>query len=91
MSKTEELHQSNCEKYGVFCEKCQYNEASYWERLKLKFHLLFCGGCRKYSKKNTHLSAAIRNAKFSNLTPEEQENFKQMLQSNFVKIRLNKK
>ncbi|MGO1584387.1 hypothetical protein [Mesonia sp.] len=89
MSKREDLQQSYCEKYGMFCDKCQYDEASFWERLKLKFHLFLCGGCREYSKKNTHLSKAIRNAELSTLTPEEQENFKQMLQNNLLEIRVN--
>ena len=70
MSKREDLQQSYCEKYGMFCDKCQYDEASFWERLKLKFHLFLCGGCREYSKKNTHLSKAIRNAETQALLPQ---------------------
>ncbi|TXK75527.1 hypothetical protein [Mesonia sp. K4-1] len=80
MSTSNNLRHSLCEKYGVFCDKCQYNEASIWEKLKLKFHLFMCGECRKYSQKNTQLSEVIKNAKLSNLTPEEQESFKILLQ-----------
>ena len=87
MSRLKNLQQHYCEKHSVFCDKCEYNEASYWERLKLKFHLFMCGGCREYSKKNTNLSKALKNANLSHLTSEEQESFKHMLQGNLIKTR----
>jgi len=80
MGTSKNLQQSLCEKYGVFCDKCQYDEASFWEKLKLRFHLFICRKCREYSKKNVHLSEMIAHAKLQHLTPEEQESFKVLLQ-----------
>ena len=31
-----------CEDAGQVCDKSQYKEASFWEKLKLNVHLLYC-------------------------------------------------
>jgi len=62
MSKKNTLFIS-CDEASHNCDKSQYNEASFWERLKLNIHLLYCKACRKYSNNNTKLSQVINHSK----------------------------
>jgi hypothetical protein len=50
---------TSCENANHFCDKAQYKEASFWEKLKLNLHLLYCKACRKYSSNNTKLTNVI--------------------------------
>ena len=46
----------SCDEATAICDKNQYGEASLSEKMKLMFHLAFCGYCSKYSKQNTLIS-----------------------------------
>jgi hypothetical protein len=48
-----------CDKANHVCDKTQYKEASFWEKIKLSIHLLYCKACRKYTKNNTKLTKLI--------------------------------
>ena len=43
----------SCDEATTICDKNQYGEASVREKIKLLFHLAFCGYCSEYSKQNT--------------------------------------
>lgn len=45
-----------CNEATTICDKSQYNEASFFEIIKLRFHLLFCNYCGLYSKQNNTIS-----------------------------------
>ena len=46
----------NCEEATSICNKNQYKEASWWEKMKLSFHLFICKSCGQYSKQNATLT-----------------------------------
>ncbi len=48
-----------CDEANHVCDKTQYKEASFFEKLKLNIHLIFCSFCRKYSKNNAKLTKCI--------------------------------
>lgn len=48
-----------CNKANHVCDKTQYKEASFLEKIKLSIHLLYCSACRKYTKNNTKLTKLI--------------------------------
>ena len=52
----------SCDEASHNCDKLQYNEASFWEKIKLNIHLLYCQACRKYSSNNTKLSKIIQDS-----------------------------
>ena len=52
-----------CHEANHFCDKNQYKEATFWEKVRLNIHLIYCRACRKYTARNTKLSKAIRNPK----------------------------
>ncbi len=52
----------SCDEANHSCDKSQYNEAAFWEKLKLNIHLLYCRVCRKYSINNSKLSKIINDS-----------------------------
>jgi hypothetical protein len=46
----------NCDEATAICNKNQYKEASFWEKLKLGIHIFICKKCRQYSKQNIILT-----------------------------------
>jgi hypothetical protein len=52
-----------CDEANHVCDKTQYKESSFWEKIKLNIHLIYCKACRKYTKNNKKLSSTIHKAK----------------------------
>ena len=69
-----------CDEARIICHKTQYNDASFFEVLKLKFHLLICKACAAFSRKNTKLTTLCEEATMRNLSEEEKLNMKQRIQ-----------
>lgn len=61
------------------CDKAQYDEASKWEVMKLKFHTFFCKTCAKHSKNNTQLTGFCSQANLHALLDQEKEAMKEAL------------
>ncbi len=51
----------SCEEANHNCDKSQYDEAGFWEKVKLSFHLIYCRACRKYSANNAKLTRLVNN------------------------------
>jgi hypothetical protein len=71
-----------CKRNGHYCDKSQYGELGFWEKLKMQYHLLFCKSCREYRKKNKRLTKAIEKSGISTLSQEEREELKTHLRHN---------
>ncbi|MCB0452867.1 MAG: hypothetical protein KDC94_08230 [Aequorivita sp.] len=69
-----------CDEAVHVCDRSQYNEASFLEKLKLKMHILICGLCRGHAKRNTKLTETIKSANLKTLLPEEKQSLKKRLQ-----------
>lgn len=46
----------NCDEATTICNKNQYNEAGFFEKLKLGLHIFLCKKCGLYSKQNTTIT-----------------------------------
>ncbi|HHC80175.1 MAG TPA: hypothetical protein ENK46_09860 [Flavobacteriia bacterium] len=46
----------SCEEATAICNKNQYKEASFWEKMKLQIHLFICKKCGLYSKQNATIT-----------------------------------
>ena len=55
----------SCEEAKIICDKAQYNEASFFDKIKLYVRLTYCHVTRSYSKKNKQLSQLIKNSKIN--------------------------
>lgn len=69
-----------CEEAAIICHKTQYKEATFWERMSLKFHLIMCKICPQFSKKNTKLTQLCEKSKLYALSEEEKLKMKLKLQ-----------
>ncbi len=71
----------HCDESNSICDKTQYNEATFWEKIKLNIHLIYCKFCRMYTKKNSKLTKIIKSSELEYLKTSEKE----ALQSSFEK------
>ncbi|MDV7186340.1 hypothetical protein R3X25_03525 [Lutibacter sp. TH_r2] len=55
-----------CDEATTICDKSQYGEASFWEKIKLSFHIFMCKNCSLYSKQNAVLSKCLQKQKCKN-------------------------
>lgn len=69
-----------CEKATQNCDKAQYSECTFWNKIKLNLHLVICGACRKYTKNNSKLTKLCKQ-KLVKLEPKA----KQELETTFNK------
>lgn len=66
----------SCDKAAEICTKTQYEEASWRQILKLKFHIFFCKNCAKFSAKNTEFTTFCESANLKTLDTEAKEAMK---------------
>lgn len=69
-----------CDKAVHVCDKSQYNEASFFEKLMFKLHILMCNLCRGHAKSNIKLTNDIKAANIKILHPDEKQLLKTRLQ-----------
>lgn len=69
----------SCEKAATICNKTQYREASFMEKMKLKFHLFMCKACSKHSRQNTQFTTLCEKANLQSLSEQEKLKMKQEL------------
>jgi len=69
----------SCEKAAILCNKTQYKEASFMDKLKLRFHLFMCKTCSKFTKKNTELTSICEKANLHSLSEPEKIIMKEQL------------
>ncbi|MBT8261042.1 MAG: hypothetical protein HKO92_04895 [Flavobacteriaceae bacterium] len=65
-----------CDEANHNCDKSQYNEATFWEKIKLTVHLIYCRACREYSNKNAKLTKIVDNPKIDCLNKDEKKKIK---------------
>ena len=76
-----------CDEATTICDKSQYNESTFWEKVKLNIHFVLCKICRLYTKQNNFLTVLINGNKESlcsnerhSLSEQEKERFKKELE-----------
>ncbi len=73
----------SCEKASVICNKTQYKEASFNERLKLRLHLILCDTCSKFAADNKKLTSLCEKANLHGLSEQEKTLMKHQLREKF--------
>lgn len=69
----------SCEEAAHICNKKQYKEASWKERIQLFMHLVVCKTCSAFSRKNTNLTTLCDKAEMPSLTAQEKLEMKKRL------------
>ena len=75
---------TSCDKANLTCDKAQYKEATFWEKIKLNLHLIWCAACRRYSKNNAKLTRLV-NYKEVKLQPSEKTKIKSAFEQELAK------
>ncbi|MGZ0017594.1 hypothetical protein [Yeosuana sp. AK3] len=66
----------SCHEANHVCDKSQYKESTFWEKVKLNVHLLYCKACREYTNVNSKLTAAISDSKVTCMDKNSKEYLK---------------
>jgi hypothetical protein len=78
-----------CSEANHVCDKSQYKESSFWEKVKLNIHLLYCKACREYTKQNINLSSIITKSKVTCMDKKNKDclktEFEKALKENNIK------
>lgn len=69
----------SCEKATELCTRSQYEEATWWQVIKLKLHLFYCKSCSKFSAKNSKFTTLCEQANMHVITENEKEAMKEQL------------
>jgi len=74
----------SCPDANHFCDKNQYKEASFWEKVKLNIHLIYCKACRSYSAKNSKLSKLVKDPKVISINEYDKNAMKEQLKKKML-------
>lgn len=75
----------SCEEANHVCDKTQYKEASFWEKVKLNLHLIYCRACRKYTARNSKLTKLVKSSKMETLEHSEKDQIKVAFEKELAK------
>ena len=68
-----------CKEANHICDKTQYKEATFWEKVRLNIHLIYCRACRKYTARNTKLTKVVKDPQVSTVSKEEKAELQELL------------
>ncbi len=75
----------DCSEAAFNCDKAQYNEASFYEKIKIHLHILFCKPCKKYTKQNIKLTTLIEKSNLKSCPGEDKKIWKQIIEEEISK------
>lgn len=70
-----------CQDAASYCNKVEYREASFSDKMKLRLHLLFCKPCKDYNHKNQKLTQLLKQADLKSCSKEEKESYRQRMEA----------
>lgn len=74
-----------CEEANHICDKNQYKEASFKEKIKLMIHTLYCNACRKYSLSNSKLTELFKKSNINTIAVSEKNKMKTLFEKELSK------
>lgn len=83
MSKKKKSFFVDCSEAAICCDKAQYAEASFFEKIKLRIHLLLCQTCRKFSARNNKLSGLIKDSNLECCSEEKKEEWRKNIKQGY--------
>lgn len=75
----------SCDEAKQICDKSQYGEATFWEKVKLNIRLSWCKITRAYSKNNKKLTQLVEKAKLESIEDRYKDDMKRKLQEELSK------
>jgi hypothetical protein len=75
----------DCTEVGYCCDKKQYKEASFLEKIKILFHLAICSPCRKYTCNNNKLTKLMEKSNLKSCPEERKKMWKETIEKEISK------
>ncbi|RXG28054.1 hypothetical protein DSM01_2561 [Leeuwenhoekiella palythoae] len=75
----------NCKEARQICDRGQYEEISFMEKLSVKLHRSICSRCVKYSERNAKLTHLLKDSKCKHMTPECKKRIREELERELAK------
>lgn len=75
----------SCEEAKHICDKSQYGEASFWEKVKLNVRLSWCHITRAYTNNNKKLTKLVKESKIESLEKDTKAEMQRKLQEEMNK------
>ncbi|WP_430411957.1 hypothetical protein [Kordia sp.] len=75
----------SCEEAKHICDKTQYGEANFWEKVKLNVRLSWCRITRAYSGNNSKLTKLIKESKIEVIENDKKTEMQRKLQEEMSK------
>lgn len=69
----------SCDDIARYSDKIQYEEASFWEKLRLKIHLAYCKGCKQYNENNSLLTKLFKKEDYKVLDTKDLQDINEIL------------
>ena len=73
-----------CQNAQQVCDKNQYKEAGFLDKIKLTIHLIYCRACRKYSSRNNKLSKAIKNSHLKIMDSSDKQKLRETIKKEMI-------
>ncbi|MFD2827248.1 hypothetical protein ACFSYG_12265 [Leeuwenhoekiella polynyae] len=81
----------DCKKAGHLCDKGQYEDASFFEKLNVRFHNLICKHCSDYSERNAKLTKLLKDPKCRQMPEECKKRIREELERELAKNKTEQK
>lgn len=75
----------DCSEANQCCDKAQYDEASFLEKMKIHIHIFFCKPCREYTDKNNKLTELVEKANLKTCSEREKKAWKEKIDKEISK------
>ena len=75
----------SCEEAQHICDKSQYNEATFWEKIKLNLRYTWCKITRAYVRQNKKLTTTVKKSRVVCLKNGEREALKKEFEKELTK------
>ncbi len=80
MEKKKNILFISCDEAKHICDKSQYGEASFWEKVKLNLRLSWCRVTQAYTKKNRKLTDLMNQANGTAMNTNSKDEMRKKLQ-----------
>ena len=80
MEKKKNILFISCDEAKHICDKSQYGEATFWEKVKLNIRLSWCRVTQAYTKKNRKLTNLMNEANNTPMPPQSKDDLRRKLQ-----------
>lgn len=85
MGLLHKLFHVDCAEANNCCDKAQYRNASFGEKMKLLVHLAYCKACRRYTNRNRKLTKLVDRSNLKPCSEAQKKQWKETIEKEYAK------